>query len=150
VSLAFLLLLGGVENTGHVIAAGILARLENPGQPLDVEELLRLAVPAHYAIRRFATEDIQVGGVTIPAGDTVLLGMASANRDPDLDRQHFTFGHGVHYCLGAPLARLEIRLALEVLFTRHPDLRLAVPASELPWRASFRSHAVTSLPVVLG
>jgi cytochrome P450 len=150
VSLAFLLLLAGVENTGHVIAAGVLSRLEDPGRPVDLEELLRLAVPAHYAIRRFPVEDIEVGGVTIPAGDTVLLGMASANRDPALDRQHFTFGHGVHYCLGAPLARLEIRLALEVLFTRHPDLRLAVPAAELPWRASFRSHAVKSLPVVLG
>jgi cytochrome P450 len=166
VSLAFLLLLAGVENVGHVIAAGVLTLLEHPTaltQLSDVvEELLRLAVPAHFAIRRFALEDIAIGDVTIPAGDTVLLGMASANRDPARfpspdrfdparpDRQHFTFGLGVHYCLGAPLARLEIRIALETLFTRFPDLRLAVPASDLPWRASFRSHALNSLPVVLG
>jgi len=165
VSLAFLLLLAGVENVGHVIAAGVLTLLEHPSAVADpsdvVEELLRLAVPAHFAIRRFALEDIQVGDVTIPAGDTVLLGMASANRDPARfpapdavdptrpDRQHFTFGHGVHYCLGAPLARLEIRVALETLFARFPDLRLAVPASDLPWRASFRSHALKALPVVL-
>jgi cytochrome P450 len=172
VSLAFLLLLAGVENVGHVIAAGVLTLLEHPAALADiradparlaevVEEMLRLAVPAHFAIRRFALEDIPVGDVTIPAGDTVLLGMASANRDPARfpspdafdptrpDRQHFTFGHGVHYCLGAPLARLEIRFALETLFTRFPDLRLAVPASDLPWRASFRSHALKSLPVTL-
>lgn len=165
VSLAFLLLLAGVENVGHVIAAGVLLLLEQPAAREDpahvVEELLRLAVPAHFAIRRFALEDIPVGDVTIPAGDTVLLGMAAANRDPSRfpapdqfdparpDRQHFTFGHGVHYCLGAPLARLEIRIALETLFTRFPDLRLAVRAEELPWRASFRSHALKALPVML-
>lgn len=164
VSLAFLLLLAGVENVGHVIAAGVLLLLEQPAAREDpahvVEELLRLAVPAHFAIRRFALEDIPVGDVTIPAGDTVLLGMAAANRDPSRfpapdqfdparpDRQHFTFGHGVHYCLGAPLARLEIRIALETLFTRFPGLRLAVRAEELPWRASFRSHALKALPVV--
>ncbi|GAA3437748.1 cytochrome P450 [Kutzneria kofuensis] len=167
VSLAFLLLLAGVENVAHVIASGVLTLLENPALDRDritdfVEELLRLAVPAHFAIRRFPLADIDVDGVTIPAGDTVLLGMASANRDPSRfpepdrldparpDRQHFTFGHGVHYCLGAPLARLEIRIALETLFARFPDLRLAVPAAELPWRASFRSHALKALPVLLG
>jgi cytochrome P450 len=172
VSLAFLLLLAGVENVGHVIASGVLTLLEHPSVIAEiredpsrlsdvVEELLRFAVPAHFAIRRFALEDISVGDTTIPAGDTVLLGMASANRDPARfpspeafdptrpDRQHFTFGHGVHYCLGAPLARLEIRIALETLLTRFPALRLSVPASDLPWRASFRSHALKSLPVTL-
>ena len=166
VSLAFLLLLAGVENVGHVIANGVLALLDDPGLrdpaglPGVVEELLRHVPPLPVALRRFPVEDIDVDGVLIPAGDTVYLGVMSANRDParfvdpdafDTSRpsQHFTFGHGLHYCLGAPLARLETRIALDALFTRHPDLRLATPVRDLPWRSSFRSHALKSLPVTL-
>jgi cytochrome P450 len=167
VSLAFLLLLAGVENVAHVIANGVLALLSDPslrdpsGLPDVVEELLRHVPPLPVALRRFPVEDIDVDGVPIPAGATVYLGVMSANRDPsrfpspDLfspsrPAQHFTFGHGPHYCLGAPLARLETRIALSTLFTHHPDLRLATPVEDLPWRTSFRSHALKSLPVVLG
>ena len=207
VSLAFLLLLAGVENVAHVIANGVLALLGDPtlrasaglsapsgpvpsdaiasesvpsesvpsdavpsasGAPASdsglsaiVEELLRHVPPLPVALRRFPVEDIDVDGVPIPAGATVYLGVMSANRDPsrfvdpdafDPSRpsQHFTFGHGPHYCLGAPLARLETRIALSTLFAHHPDLRLATPVEDLPWRTSFRSHALKSLPVVLG
>jgi cytochrome P450 len=167
VSLAFLLLLAGVENVAHVIANGVLALLSDParrdpaGLPEVVEELLRHVPPLPVALRRFPVEDIDVDGVRIPAGATVYLGVMSANRDParfpdpdsfDPSRpaQHFTFGHGPHYCLGAPLARLETRIALATLFSRHPDVRLGVPVEDLPWRTSFRSHALKALPVVLG
>ncbi|MFI9382353.1 cytochrome P450 [Kutzneria sp. NPDC052558] len=166
VSLAFLLLLAGVENVAHVIVNGVVALVDDPALrdparlPDVVEELLRHAPPLPFAIRRFPLEDIDVDGVTIPAGSTVYLGVMSANRDParfaspdsfDPSRpaQHFTFGHGPHYCLGAPLARLETRIALTTLFDRYPSLRLAVPVEELPWRSSFRSHALKSLPVAL-
>lgn len=167
VSLAFLLLLAGVENVAHVIVNGVLALVDDPGLraparlPEVVEELLRHVPPLPFAIRRFPLEDIDVDGVTIPAGSTVYLGVMSANRDPSRfdspdsfdparPAQHFTFGHGPHYCLGAPLARLETRIALETLFDRYPNLRVAVPVETLPWRSSFRSHALKSLPVVLG
>ncbi|MEU8900073.1 cytochrome P450 [Nocardia sp. NPDC048505] len=173
VSLAFLLFWAGYENPvstlGNALAAllndpGQLAALRANGEPGDaaIEELLRFAHGSQYAIRRFATEPIIVGGVHIPQGDTVLLGLASANRDPrwitdpgtlDLTRAesgaHLAFGHGPHYCLGAPLARLELRIALGGLLGRFPDLRLAVPARELCWRPSFREHGLESLPVRL-
>jgi cytochrome P450 len=95
----------------------------------------------------------------VPAGDTVLLALASANRDPhhitnpgaiDLNRQnngHLGFGHGPHYCLGAPLARMEVRTALWTAMHRLPDLALAIPEQDLPWKPDHRQHALTALPV---
>ncbi|WP_432094777.1 cytochrome P450 family protein [Streptomyces sp. bgisy100] len=170
VSLAFLILMAGSENAQHLISAGLLALFEHPGQlealradpgllPGAVEEIHRFAMPGQMAIRRFPLETMDVGGVDIPSGDTVLLCLASANRDPDRypdpdrfdirreDTGHLSLGHGIHYCLGAPLARMEIGIALDTLLRRFPDLALAGAADELPWRTSFRSRALVSLPV---
>ncbi|MGD3112949.1 cytochrome P450 family protein [Streptomyces sp. YGL11-2] len=173
VSLAFLILFAGSESTQHVISGGLLTLLEHPRQlgalreypallPDAVEEILRYAHPNQMAIRRFPTEDIVIGGTRIPAGDTVMLCPASAHRDPQrypepdrfdihrTDKSHLALGYGVHYCLGAPLARLEIQTALGTLLRRFPKLSLGVPADQLRWRPSFRSHVVKELPITAG
>lgn len=181
-SLAFLILFAGYENSVHVISAAAARLLSDPaaasavrGEPDPhtpgmralVEEVLRRDQPGTTAIRRFPTEDVVLDeGVVIPAGDTVLLSISSANRDPraaaglgagpgtdqgtEPGRSPVTFGHGVHYCLGAPLARLEVRVALWTLLTRLPDLASAVPAEELLWRSSHRQRALAALPVRVG
>ncbi|MFH8787980.1 cytochrome P450 family protein [Streptomyces roseoverticillatus] len=172
VSLAFLILMAGSENAQHLISGGLLTLLGHPDQlaevradpslwPGAVEELLRHGHPNQMAVRRFPVEPVELGGVRIPPGDTVLLCLASAHRDPDRypdpdrfdihreDKAHLALGHGMHYCLGAPLARMEIRIALAALLDRLPGIALAVPAGELRWRASFRSHALTALPVTV-
>jgi cytochrome P450 len=171
-SLAFLTYWAGYENSVHVIGLGVLALIQHPEQlqlllddpgslPSAVGELLRYANPAQYAIRRFPLRDIEIGGVAIPAGDTVLLCTASANRDPrafdnpedlDLSRPHtahLSFGHGAHFCLGAPLARLEVEVAIGGLLRRFPRLELAVSESDLRWRPSFRAQGLQELPVRL-
>ena len=108
-----------------------------------MEELLRYSNPLNHTTDRFTTEPVELGGVTIPAGEWVLCVTSSANRDPsrfadpdrlDLRRDaagHLAFGHGIHYCLGAPLARLEGEVAFRALLTRFPSLSLAVPESSL-------------------
>ncbi|WP_432087039.1 cytochrome P450 family protein [Streptomyces sp. bgisy095] len=172
-SLAFLILMAGIDNTQHVISSGVLALLQHPDQleairadpellPEAVEEILRYATPNHTAIRRFPTADVEIGDTVVPAGDTVLLCLVSAHRDPlrypdpdrfDITRQdkaHLALGQGLHYCLGAPLARLQIRVALDVITTTFPMLALDRSAERLPWRRSFRSHALKRLPVTLG
>ncbi|MDX3533033.1 cytochrome P450 [Streptomyces sp. MB09-01] len=170
VSLAFLILGAGSENVQHVISAGVLTLIEHPEQLAElrarparvadaVEELLRYTSPNQTAIRRFPTEAVEIGGVRIPAGDTVLFGLASAHRDParypdpdrfDIDRAdkaHLALGHGMHYCLGAPLARLQLTLALTSIIERLPRLRLAHPADRLRWHSTFRFRALQDLPV---
>jgi cytochrome P450 len=167
-SLAFLILFAGYENSVHVISAAAARLLadpaaaaevrkepdpHSPGMTALVEEVLRRDQPGTTAIRRFPTEDIVLGDdVVIPAGDTVLLSVSSANRDPQAgaSASHVTFGHGVHYCLGAPLARLEVRIALWALLTRLPDLALAVSPEDLAWRSSHRQRALAALPVTPG
>lgn len=172
-SLAFLILWAGFETTVHLISNGIAALLTDPqlaeavhseSDPHTprlaalVEELLRRDGPMLTAIRRFPLEDLHVGGRTVPAGDTVLLSIASANRDPqyitnpddiDLNRtsSHLGFGHGPHYCLGAPLARMEVRTALWSVIHRLPNLALAIPEQNLLWKIDHRQHALTALPV---
>jgi cytochrome P450 len=124
-----------------------------------VDEFARLEGPAPLAIRRFPVEDLDIGGVRVPAGHTVLLSLASADRDPhrfpDPDafrpdrgaKGHLALGHGIHYCLGAPLARMETEIALSVLMERLPGLRLDVPHAELRRRPSLRARGLISLPV---
>jgi cytochrome P450 len=169
-SMAFLVLLAGYETTVHLIGNSVLALLQHPDQLTalrndphllrsGVEELLRYAGPGAVAIRRFAAEDIELGDVTISTGDLVLLLVGSANRDPgcvpdpdrlDLTRAdvpHLALGHGIHYCLGAGLARLEAELAIGTLVRRFPQLALAAPATELVWRSSFRIRGLKALPV---
>jgi len=173
-SLAFLILWAGFETTVHLIANGMAALLSEPRladlvreepdphtprMAALVEELLRRDGPALTSIRRFALEDLKIGERIVPAGETVLLAIASANRDPqyfanpddiDLDRGsagHLGFGHGPHYCLGAPLARMEVRAALWTAIHRLPNLALAVPSEDLSWNLDHRQHALTALPV---
>lgn len=171
-SLAFLLLFAGYENSANLIAGSLLAVLTDAGlraavasgrTPVAdvVEEAARHESPALLAIRRFTREDMRIAGADIPAGETVMLSIAAANRDPrrftDVDpdafaperrdlTQHLSFGQGIHYCIGAPLARLEAEVALRVLLDRFPDLRL--DDAELPeWRPSLRVRGLATLPV---
>ncbi|MEU9112552.1 cytochrome P450 [Streptomyces sp. NPDC048483] len=169
-SLAFLILFAGYENAVHLIGNAVLALLERPARldqlrrnpaelPAAVEEAMRHSGPAPLAIRRFPMEDLEIGGVRIPAGESVLLSIASANRDPDRFPDpdtfdpgrdlsgHLALGHGIHYCLGAPLARMETETALGALLGRFPGLRLAVPQGELRRRRSLRADGLISLPV---
>ncbi|WP_406204454.1 cytochrome P450 [Streptomyces sp. NBC_01017] len=167
-SLAFLILFAGYENTVQLIGNAVLALLDHPEQlaalradpsriPFAVEEFARYDGPALLAIRRFPTEDVTIGGVTVPAGDTVLLSLSAADRDParfpdpdrlDLGRDasgHLALGHGIHYCLGAPLARAETEIALAALLERFPELALA--DGDLRWRRSLRARGLLALPV---
>ncbi|MFE1840973.1 cytochrome P450 family protein [Streptomyces sviceus] len=170
-SLAFLILFAGYENTVQLIGNAALALFQHPEQltalrkdpsllPAGVEEFLRYEGPALLAIRRFPVEDVTVGGVTIPAGETVWVSPSAANRDParfpdpdrlDLGRDasgHLSLGHGIHYCLGAPLARAETEIALAALLERFPDLALADPTPR--WRTSLRARGLLALRVSYG
>jgi cytochrome P450 len=172
-AMLFLLLVAGHETTTNLIASGALALLTNPGElarlrsqpsllPGAVEELLRFVNPLNHATERFTTEPVDIGGVTIPAGEWVLCATSSANRDPgrfgdagrlDVTRDaggHVAFGHGIHYCLGAPLARLEGQIAFGALLARFPGLALAADPATLRWRQSSLIHGLETLPVRLG
>ncbi len=172
ISTIFLLLLAGHETTVNLIASGMLALLEHPDQRaclrenLDlmdsaVEELLRYGSPVEHASPRVVTEDVELHGKLMPKGDFVWLALASANRDesvfPNPDQlditrtpnKHLAFGLGIHYCLGAPLARLEGKIALRALVERFPQMQLAVPTSQLQWRNAISVRGLKSLPVFL-
>ena len=172
-AMIFLLLVAGHETTVNLIATGTLALLTHPSElarlrsdpsllPGAVEELLRYANPLNHATDRYAPEPLEVGGVLIPAGEPVLVVTSSANRDParfpdpdrlDLGRDasgHVAFGHGIHYCVGAPLARLEGEIAFGALLSRFPGLSLAVDPAALRWRPSSLIHGLETLPVRLG
>lgn len=164
------LLIAGYETTVNLIATGTLLLLTHPDQ-LDrlrcdpvligtaVEELLRLGSPIDVATERYAREDVEVAGVRIPRGSLVLVGIVAANADgarfprPERldvareDNHHVAFGHGPHYCLGAPLARLEGRIAIGSLVRRFPDLELAVRPDQLRWRPGVSLRGLVSLPV---
>ena len=172
VSMAFLLLVAGHETTVNLIGNGVLALLTNPEQLARlkadpslmagaVEEFLRYRSPVNMSTFRYTTTPVDLGEVTIPADSLVLVSLGSANRDEDrfenadeLDITrpvggHLAFGHGIHYCLGAPLARLEGEIAFRGLLAAFPDMKLAVPAGELRWRISMLVHGLEKLPVVL-
>lgn len=172
VSMAFLLLVAGHETTVNLIANGVLALLRHPDQlatlradpallPGAVEEFLRYESPVNLATLRYTTAPVQLGGVEIPEGEFVLVSLGAGNRDDerfaDADRLdvaraaggHLAFGHGIHFCLGAPLARLEGQVAIGRLIDRFPDLALAVAPEDLRWRNSVLLRGLESLPVRL-
>lgn len=169
-AMVFLLLIAGHETTVNLIGNGTLALLEHPSEMQRlrndpalikpaVEELLRYGSPLETATERYAREDITLAGVTIPRGELVYAVIASANRDerqfanPDsLDitrdpNKHLSFGFGVHFCLGAPLARLEGQIAMQTLLSRLSNLRLAVPPERLRWRRGRVLRGLQALPV---
>jgi cytochrome P450 len=152
----FQLIVAGHDTTSSLIGNGIVALLDHPDQlellladpnliSTAVEELIRFDAPVPHATFRVAAEPTVLGDVEVPAGRQVIVCLGAANRDPqvidepdslDIARPagaHLGFGHGIHFCLGAPLARLEARVAFTTLFDRFPDLRLAVPRAELEW-----------------
>jgi len=170
IAMIFLLLLAGHETTVNLIGTGVLALLQHPAQLQQlrdnfdliddaVEELLRYGNPVEHGSSRYALEDVHIGGQLIPKGSTVLLLLSSANRDErifenpeqlDITRspnRHVGFGLGIHYCLGAPLARLEGRIAIQKLFQRFPNLHLAIPEEQLAWRSTMAVRGLRSLPV---
>ncbi|MEV0094760.1 cytochrome P450 [Streptomyces sp. NPDC050738] len=174
-AMAFILLFAGFETTVNLIGNGVHSLLQNPTQrerlqsslaagetellATGVEELLRYDGPVELATWRFATEALTLGGQDIAEGDPVLVVLAAADRDPERftapdtldlsrsDNQHLGYGHGIHYCLGAPLARLEGRTALATLLTRLPDLRLAGDPADLRWRGGLIMRGLRTLPV---
>ncbi|MEU7787260.1 cytochrome P450 [Amycolatopsis sp. NPDC049159] len=166
---AFLLLLAGHETTANMLSLGTFALLEHPEQaaevranpdllPGAVEELLRYLSVADIFFR-YATEDLELGGETIPRGSTVVVSLLAANHDPrrfenpdtlDVHRNArglLSFGHGVHQCLGQQLARIEMRAGFEALLRRFPTLALAVPAGEVKLRTDMNIYGVHELPV---
>ncbi|HVK23286.1 MAG TPA: cytochrome P450 [Actinokineospora sp.] len=172
VSMAFLLLVAGHETTVNLIGNGMLSLLEHPDQlaalradfsllPNAIEELLRHEGPVGMATFRYTTEPLTLGDVEIPADEFVVVGLSAANRDPakfpDADRLditrdpvgHLAFGHGIHYCVGAPLARLEGEIAIRSLLTRFPDLELTQAAHTLRWRDSTVIRGLEKLNVRL-
>ncbi|MFF1392550.1 cytochrome P450 [Streptomyces sp. NPDC058287] len=167
-AMAFILLIAGHETTVNLIASGVRALLTHPDQLAAlradmtllggaVEEMLRYEGPVENATYRFTVEDTEVGGAVIPGGSAVLVGLAAADHDPERfaepdrfdirrdARGHVAFGHGLHHCLGAPLARLEGQIALRSLLDRAPALALDGPADD--WLPGMLIRGVRSLPV---
>ena len=169
-AMVFLLLIAGHETTVNLIGSGVLALLEHPDQmeklrrepvliKVAVEELLRYTSPVFMSTERYAREDVTIHGVTIPRGEMTFGVIGSANRDEnvfenpdrlDITREpnkHLSFGQGIHFCLGAPLARMEAQIAISTLLKRMPDLRLNVSPDSLRWRPSMILRGLDRLPV---
>ncbi|RSM77308.1 cytochrome P450 [Kibdelosporangium aridum] len=166
---ADLLLLAGHETTSNMLALGTLLLLRNPDQLAEVragrlvdeaiEEMLRYLSIVHSGIPRTAIEDVELSGAKIAAGDAVICSLPAANRDPvlgeDLERfditrkisAHMAFGHGLHHCLGAPLARMEMKIAFPALLQRFPSLALAVPFEEVAFRPFSPVHGLQAMPI---
>jgi cytochrome P450 len=170
-TMAYLLILAGYETTVNLIASAVLALLQNPSQlaalradrallPTAIDEFLRYESPINLATIRFTRVPIRVGDVDIPANEFVMIALLSANRDgaqfdhPDrLDirrkpNAHLAFGHGIHYCVGAPLARMEAEIALGKLLDRFGRIKLD-DAATVRYRPSTLTRALKSLPVRL-
>ena len=171
--MAFLLLVAGHETTVNLISATVHALLTHPDQlellraepdlaGAAVEESLRHCAPVHATAFRFAAESLDLAGTRIPAGDAVQISLAAASRDPlhfpdpdrfDLRRRgpgHLAFGHGLHHCLGAPLARAEATIAVRLLLRHCPGLALAADPATLTWRTSTLLRGLSELPVRFG
>jgi cytochrome P450 len=174
-STIFQLIVAGHDTTASLIGNGVVALLQNPEQlealqsdpaklAVAIEELLRYDAPVPHSTFRYAVAPMDIGDVTIPAGAQVIISLAAANRDsgqyaePDelvLDRaesRHLAFGHGIHHCLGAPLARMEGQLAIGSLLRRFPSLRLGVPVNELHWGHGdgLVLRGLSELPIIPG
>ncbi|WP_405164110.1 cytochrome P450 [Nocardia sp. NBC_01499] len=172
IAMAFLLLIAGHETTVNLIANGTYALLRNESQfqalredpsgvPAAVEEFLRFEGPVDWATMRYTAEPVRVGDAEIPAGEFVYVSLAAANRDParyhdpdNLDLTgdaagHLGFGHGIHFCVGAPLARLEAEIAFSALLQRFPNMTLAPQAAPLQWQPSLLIRGLATLPVLL-
>ena len=170
IGVASLLLLAGHETTSNMLGLGTLALLRHPDQLAAVrddpdavapavEELLRWLSIVHSAVPRITTTDVEIAGVQIPAGQLVFVSLPTGNRDPDfidspeaLDIRrgaigHLAFGHGVHHCLGAPLARMEMRIAFPALLRRFPTLALAEDFDEVQFRSFHFIYGLKSLQV---
>lgn len=169
-----LMLVAGHETTVNLLDHAITALLSYPGQLAHVlhgqatwddviEETLRHQAPVAWLPLRYAVDTITLNGITINQGDAILAGYAAAGRDPDLhgdtadqfdltrpNKDHLAFGHGHHFCLGAPLAKLEARIALTALLTAFPDLTFEVPETSLAPLESFIANGHRELPVSLG
>ncbi|HEU0015215.1 MAG TPA: cytochrome P450 [Longimicrobium sp.] len=165
-----ILLIAGHETTVNLIGSGTLALLTHPGEmerlrgdasllTSAVEELVRYTSPVMLATERYAAEDVELAGTPVPRGGQVLVALASANRDAhvfsdpdrlDLGREpnrHLAFGQGIHYCVGAPLARLEAQIALSALLRRAPGLRLRTSPGALRWKGGVFLRGLRELPV---
>lgn len=172
IAMIFLLLIAGHETTVNLIGNGVLALMEQPEQwrrmrdepaimKTAIEELLRYTSPVFIATDRYAREDVEIAGTRIPRGALVYLVLGSANRDEtqfddpdtlDLTRtpnRHLAFGQGIHYCLGAPLARLEGQVAFQTLLERAPHLRLATTPRALRWRSGLFVRGLDGLPLAM-
>lgn len=173
-STLFQLFVAGHDTTASLIGNSVVALLDHPDQLAivqadpdrwagAVEELVRFTAPVPHATFRYATEPVELDGTAIPKGRQALVCLAAANRDPHLiaepdtldvrrsARGHLGFGHGIHFCLGAGLARLESRIALSTLFTRFPELRLGAPRTSLRWAHGdgLVLRGLSELPVIL-
>ena len=169
-AMIFLLLIAGHETTVNLIGNGMLALFAHPEQMQKlradaslivpaVEEMLRFDSPLEMASERYAAEEVEFSGTAIPAGARVYAVIASANRDEQqferaeqfditrLNNRHLSFGMGAHYCLGAPLARLEGQIAIAALLRRLPELRMAAPYSKIRWKPGLILRGVKALPV---
>ena len=172
-SMIFLLLVAGHETTVNLIGNGTLALMQNPDQMQKlranpqligsaVEEMLRYNGPVETPTTRWAFEDVVINGVTIPKGDLVMPSLLGANRDPavfenpntfDITRdpnRHIAFGSGIHFCLGAPLARMEGAIAINTLLGSVAHIELACPVDSLEWNDQLLLHGMKALPVTIG
>ena len=170
ISMVFLLLLAGHETTFNLITNGTLTLLKNPESlrhlrenpaliHTAVEEMLRYEGPLGTSTMRWVMEDLEIRGQKISKGDLVLSSLLAANRAPEVfadpqtfditrdPNKHIAFGHGIHYCLGAPLARLEGVIAFNTLLRRLPNLQLSIPLDDLRWRPYLLIHSLETLPV---
>ncbi|TXS40015.1 cytochrome P450 family protein [Streptomyces sp. OR43] len=168
--MAFLLLVAGHETTVNLISGTVHALLAHPGQlallradvslvPAAVEESLRYNSPVHASAFRFAAEPLDLAGTRIGAGEAVQVSLAAASRDPhhfpdpdrfDITRRasgHAAFGHGLHHCLGAPLARAEAAVALRLLLEQRPEMAFATDPAQLNWRTGTLLRGLAALPV---
>ncbi|MFD3460225.1 cytochrome P450 [Nocardia fluminea] len=171
VSMAFLLLVAGHETTVNLIGNGVLALLRNPeqwqalradptGVPAAIEEFLRFDGPVDMATARYTAEPVTLGDTEIPADEIVYVALSAANRDPARfaapdtlatdtpTAGHLAFGHGIHFCVGAPLARMEAEIAFTALLQRFPDLTLS-PTADVHWQTSTLIRGLLELPVRL-